>query len=54
MQTSNDTKIFAPASGSIWRCCEFCGCKTNASERICCPQGRDTDRKTWDRSALQS
>jgi hypothetical protein len=30
-----------------WRSCEFCGCRTNARERVCCRRGRDTDRRTW-------
>jgi hypothetical protein len=30
-----------------WRSCEFCGCRTNARERICCRRGRDTDRRHW-------
>jgi hypothetical protein len=34
-----------------WRHCEFCGCKTNAKERICCQRGRQADRHTWDRPA---
>jgi hypothetical protein len=43
------------AAGSVpWRHCEFCHCKTNAKERICCQAGRDADRQTWDRSALAS
>jgi hypothetical protein len=41
-------------AGISWRRCEFCDCKTNASERICCPRGRAADRKNWDRSALNS
>ena len=41
----------APA-GTLWRYCEFCQCKTNARERICCTRGRDSDRRTWDRSGL--
>lgn len=35
-----------------WRDCEFCHCKTNALERICCRSGRDADRASWDRTAL--
>jgi len=30
-----------------WRSCEFCGCRTNARERVCCRRGRDTDRRNW-------
>jgi hypothetical protein len=30
-----------------WRSCEFCGCRTNAAERVCCGRGRDTDRRNW-------
>jgi hypothetical protein len=30
-----------------WRSCEFCGCRTNATERVCCRRGRDTDRHNW-------
>jgi hypothetical protein len=37
--------VAAPVSG--WRSCEYCGCRTNAAERICCRRGRDTDRRTW-------
>jgi hypothetical protein len=37
---------------TAWRRCEFCDCKTNAGERICCRRGRDADRKTWNRAAL--
>jgi hypothetical protein len=33
---------------SRWRSCEFCGCRTNATERVCCRRGRDTDRRNWD------
>jgi hypothetical protein len=35
-----------------WRDCEFCRCRTNARERICCRSGRDADRAFWDRTAL--
>ena len=44
----------APANAGVaavatrWRGCEFCGCRTNAVERVCCRQGRDTDRRSWD------
>jgi hypothetical protein len=30
-----------------WRSCEFCGCRTNARERVCCRRGTDTDRRNW-------
>jgi hypothetical protein len=36
---------------SAWRSCEFCGCNTNARERVCCQQGRDADRRSWDQPA---
>ena len=39
-------------AGTAWRRCEFCDCKTNAGERICCRRGRDADRRNWDRAAL--
>jgi hypothetical protein len=32
---------------TAWRSCEFCGCRTNATERVCCGRGRDTDRRNW-------
>jgi hypothetical protein len=35
------------SSSSVWRGCEFCGCKTNALERVCCQQGREADRRSW-------
>ena len=35
------------ASDTGWRSCEFCGCRTNATERVCCRRGRDTDRRYW-------
>jgi hypothetical protein len=35
------------ASNTGWRSCEFCGCRTNATERVCCRRGRDTDRRNW-------
>ena len=35
------------APNTLWRSCEFCGCRTNASERVCCRRGRDTDRHNW-------
>ncbi|HLZ98245.1 MAG TPA: hypothetical protein VKP66_09855 [Steroidobacteraceae bacterium] len=28
--------------------CEFCGCNTNAQERLCCASGRSADRQSWD------
>jgi hypothetical protein len=31
-----------------WRQCEFCGCNTNAEERLCCASGRSADRQSWD------
>src|SRR5260370_7831536 len=34
-------------SNTGWRSCEFCGCRTNATERVCCGRGRDTDRRNW-------
>jgi hypothetical protein len=34
---------------SEWRSCEFCGCNTNARERVCCQPGRDADRRSWRR-----
>jgi hypothetical protein len=36
-----------PEPDSLWRSCEFCGCRTNATERVCCRRGRDTDRRNW-------
>jgi len=35
------------APNTLWRSCEFCGCRTNATERVCCGRGRDTDRRNW-------
>ena len=35
------------APNILWRGCEFCGCRTNATERVCCRRGRDTDRHNW-------
>ena len=37
--------VATPDTG--WRSCEFCGCRTNARERVCCRRGRDTDRRNW-------
>src|ERR1700722_2580458 len=37
--------VATPDTG--WRSCEFCGCRTNARERVCCGRGRDTDRRNW-------
>jgi hypothetical protein len=37
-----------------WRDCEFCRCRTNARERICCRSGRDADRAFWDPTALSA
>jgi hypothetical protein len=37
--------VVTPLPG--WRSCEFCGCRTNATERVCCGRGRDTDRRHW-------
>ena len=37
----------AAPSDTGWRSCEFCGCRTNATERVCCGRGRDTDRRNW-------
>jgi hypothetical protein len=37
--------VVTPDTG--WRSCEFCGCRTNATERVCCGRGRDTDRRNW-------
>jgi hypothetical protein len=37
--------VATPNTG--WRSCEFCGCRTNAKERVCCRRGRDTDRRNW-------
>jgi hypothetical protein len=42
---SAGTMVALPASG--WRSCEYCGCRTNAAERICCRRGRDGDRRVW-------
>jgi hypothetical protein len=39
--------VAAPEQDSPWRSCEFCGCRTNATERVCCRRGRDTDRRNW-------
>ena len=35
------------ASNTGWRSCEFCCCRTNAAERVCCGRGRDSDRRNW-------
>jgi hypothetical protein len=35
-------------SNGSWRQCEFCGCNTNAEERLCCASGRSADRQSWD------
>jgi hypothetical protein len=35
-------------SDAPWRQCEFCGCNTNAEERLCCASGRSADRQSWD------
>jgi len=40
----------AAAPDTLWRSCEFCGCRTNATERVCCRRGRDTDRRSWSRA----
>jgi hypothetical protein len=37
-----------PAARMEWRQCEFCGCNTNAAERLCCATGRRADRQSWD------
>jgi len=37
-----------PSSRMAWRQCEFCGCNTNAQERLCCASGRRADRQNWD------
>jgi hypothetical protein len=39
----------AAGAASQWRQCEFCGCGTNAAERICCHEGGVADRQRWDR-----
>ena len=39
--------VGAGAPNTLWRSCEFCGCRTNATERVCCRRGRDTDRHNW-------
>jgi hypothetical protein len=39
--------VAAPELDTLWRSCEFCGCRTNAAERVCCRRGRDTDRRNW-------
>jgi hypothetical protein len=39
--------LIAVSTGS-WRQCEFCGCNTNAEERLCCASGRSADRQSWD------
>jgi hypothetical protein len=36
---------------AAWRSCEFCNCRTNARERICCQSGCAADRQRWDRPA---
>jgi len=36
------------ASTEPMRQCEFCGCNTNAEERLCCASGRSADRQSWD------
>jgi hypothetical protein len=47
------TETIEPAfADTAWRRCEFCDCKTNAGERICCRRGRDADRRIWNRAAL--
>lgn len=38
----------AAATSGAWRQCEFCGCNTNAEERLCCASGRSADRQSWD------
>jgi hypothetical protein len=35
-------------STASMRQCEFCGCNTNAEERLCCASGRSADRQSWD------
>jgi hypothetical protein len=40
-------RIAGVATDTGWRSCEFCGCRTNATERVCCRRGRDTDRRNW-------
>ncbi len=47
-----DSLTDAAMVDTAWRRCEFCDCKTNAGERICCRRGRDADRRTWNRAAL--
>jgi hypothetical protein len=42
----------AAGTASQWRHCEFCGCDTNAAERVCCHEGHVADRTRWDRSTL--
>jgi len=36
------------AQAPALRQCEFCGCNTNAEERLCCVSGRAADRQSWD------
>jgi hypothetical protein len=53
-RTSRSQKALSSAMANAtaaWRSCEFCGCNTNARERVCCQQGRDTDRRSWSQPA---
>jgi hypothetical protein len=46
---------FVAASASAdWRSCKFCGCNTNARERVCCQPGRDADRRSWSQPAAST
>jgi hypothetical protein len=52
-RTSRSQKALSSVAASAsadWRSCEFCGCNTNARERVCCQRGRDTDRRSWGQS----
>ena len=49
-RTSRSQKALSSAAARAsadWRSCEFCGCNTNARERVCCQPGRDADRRSW-------
>src|SRR5260370_23601021 len=38
--------VATPNTG--WRSCEFCGCRTNATERVCCRRGCRNHRRRCD------
>jgi multidrug resistance efflux pump len=56
-RTSRSQKALSSATANAtaaWRSCEFCGCNTNARERVCCQQGRESDRRSWGQPAASS